>query len=367
MHLRPTVISILAATALLVVACAAPASAATHPTGADVSAPQCSAGGSGAGLGALPTGATFVVVGVNGGIATTTNPCLGAQVAWASGARGGIRQPAVSWYLNTANPALAGAWWPDANVTRPAETGVARTPVTVANPYGTCAHDAGAACAYVYGYSIARDDLTVRGVPVAAGARWWLDVETANTWQPDRAANRAVLEGMTAALRAAGGVVGIYSTPAHWVEVVGTVPAASSLAALPSWRALGAVSRPAAVAACGADSFTPSGRLEMTQYVAGGFDYDVECLKLSSAPKPKVAGTPRVGAKLTAKVAAWKPSAVKLTYRWARDGKPIAHATKKTYTLKRADAAHRVTVTVTGKKTGYSTIVKTSTAKKVKH
>ncbi|MDM4762638.1 hypothetical protein QT381_06425 [Galbitalea sp. SE-J8] len=367
MHLRSAllpIVSVLAA-ATIVAASAAPASAATNPAGADVSAPQCSANGTGAGLGLMPPGASFVVVGVNAGIATTTNPCLGAQAGWAAGAPGGIRQPAVAYYLNTANPALAGVWWPDGNVTQPAAGNVPRQPVSVANPYGACAHDASAACAYVYGYSIARDDATARGVAAGRGTRWWLDVETANTWQADRVANRAALEGMTAALTSTGGTVGIYSTPAHWAEVVGAVPASSRLAALPSWRALGPVSRSAAVRACGLASFTPSGRLEITQYVSGGFDHDVECYKLSSAPTPKVSGTLRVGRRLTAKVTAWKPAAVTLSYRWSRDGTPIAHATKKAYLLKKADAGHRITLTVTGKKTGYSTIVKTSKAKRV--
>ena len=42
------------------------------PTGADVSYPQCG--------GALPFGQAFGVVGVNGGRASSRNPCLGARL-----------------------------------------------------------------------------------------------------------------------------------------------------------------------------------------------------------------------------------------------------------------------------------------------
>jgi hypothetical protein len=364
MHSRSAVLAALGAIAL-VLGSISPASA-SNPLGTDVSAPQCSANGTGTGLGAVPTGAAFVIVGVNAGIATSTNPCLAAQIAWGSGAPGGIRQPALAYYVNTANPALAGTWWPDSNATQPAATTVARVPVAVSNPYGACAHEPGPACAYVYGYSIARDDATVRGVPAASGTMWWLDVETANTWQPDRVANRAVLEGMAAALTSAGGRVGVYSTPAHWDEVVGTVPASSPLAVLPSWRALGPVPAAAARKGCGAQSFTPSGRLEITQYVAGGFDYNIECLVLASTPRPKLRGTPKVGEKLAAKASGWKPASTKLTYRWSRDGSPLSGATHKRYAVRSADAGHRITVTVTGTKTGYSTVAKTSKAQRVR-
>jgi hypothetical protein len=357
--------SVLAAAvaSVLVVGGVAPVAGAADPLlGSDVAQPQCV----GQTAAQLPPVPSFAVVGVNGGVANTTNSCLAAQISWGSAAPGGGGQPGLAFYVNTANPALAGSWWPDSNSTQPSTPGVSRIPVTVANPYGRCAHGADAACAFVYGFSMALDDATVRGVPDPANRRWWLDVETINTWQSNKAANRASLEGMAVYFRGIGASVGVYSTPAHWAEIVGTVPATSPLATLPSWRALGPVSHASARKACGKPSFTPRGRVVMTQFVSGGFDWNVACQKLSSAPKPKVKGTAAVGHSLKVVKRAWKPGKVALSYRWLRNGKPIAKATHSTYTLKKADAGKRISVRVTGEKTGYATIVKSSSAKKVK-
>jgi hypothetical protein len=69
-----------------------------------------------------------------------------------------------------------------------------------------------------------------------------------------------------------------------------------------------------------------------------------------------------VGKKLTAKAGSWKPAKVKLSYQWYRGGKKIAKATKSTYKLAKADKGKRITVKVTGKKSGYTTVTKTSKA-----
>lgn len=345
-------LAVIAAAALLVsvsVLAATPASAADPTQGNDVSYPQC-------GAALPPTSPSFAIVGVNGGLANTTNPCFADERAWASTSPGGGGQPGLAYYVNTANPGLAGAWWPDANATQPSSGSVVRTPVAVANPYGVCAHGADAACAYVYGYSMARDDATIRGVSDAGSRTWWLDVETLNTWQPDLIANRASLEGMTAYFRGIGARVGVYSTPAHWAEIIGVVPATSPLATAPSWLALGPVTYQKARKQCGAVPFTPRGRLEMTQLVANGFDYDVACLQLSPK-KPTITGT----SVLTAKPHAWKPSTVTLKYRWFRNG--VAVATGRTY---RATTPGKYTVAVTGKALGYSTTTVTSKVKRIR-
>lgn len=83
---------------------------------------------------------------------------------------------------------------------------------------------------------------------------------------------------------------------------------------------------------------------------------------LTATPTPKVSGTAKVGKKLTAKPGTWKPSGVKLSYRWLRNGKSISGATKSTYTLKKADVGKKISVKVTGKKSGYKTVAKTSKA-----
>jgi hypothetical protein len=58
----------------------------------------------------------------------------------------------------------------------------------------------------------------------------------------------------------------------------------------------------------------------------------------------------------------WSPSGVTRTYQWYRDSAKITGATKSTYKLTKASKAHRITVRVTGKKSGYTTLSKTSPA-----
>lgn len=79
------------------------------------------------------------------------------------------------------------------------------------------------------------------------------------------------------------------------------------------------------------------------------------------------AGTATVGTKLTARPGEWGPSPVTLAYQWLRDGQPIAGATASTYTLVNADAARKISVRVTGSKSGYTTVAKTSATADVKY
>lgn len=67
-------------------------------SGYDISWPQCGQD--------LPDTAAFVVVGVNGGTAANSNPCLAEQLRWASTATTGsvAAVERVQLYLNTANP-----------------------------------------------------------------------------------------------------------------------------------------------------------------------------------------------------------------------------------------------------------------------
>jgi hypothetical protein len=238
-----------------------------------VSWPQC-------GL-VLPADAAFAVVGVNGGLANNTNPCLGDQLTWASGSSATTSQPRVALYVNTANPAAAAAsWWPTTDVYP------AGSPGPVANPYGTCTGGDSAACSYIYGYAKAYDNGTIRGVPAPHSYFWWLDVEIGNSWGSDKVANRAVLEGMTHyyrdVLKSAG--VGIYSTGYQWGEIIGspgavtsgtTTPGPSNLNELPSWLA-GATTLEGAQAACALPPLT-GGRVTVTQYLMNGLDHNYAC------------------------------------------------------------------------------------------
>ena len=86
---------------------------------------------------------------------------------------------------------------------------------------------------------------------------------------------------------------------------------------------------------------------------------------LTSQPPPKITGTARVGATLRADAGTWRPGAVTLRYSWHRSGKPIAGANSRTYRLTAADAGKWITLTVTGSKTGYGSASKTSAGRLV--
>jgi hypothetical protein len=216
-------------------------------------------------------------VGVNGGLATTRNPCLAGQLRWAARSSGGtVGQPPVQLYLNTANPGelrfLIGTW-----------------PTAWATPYGLCDSGNTTACSWEYGWERARDSVNDVFTPAAEAAgidadpghyTWWLDVETENTWQSgSRAAlarNRATLEGAVAYVQARGGTAGIYAAPSQWRRIVGTVPAGSDLYRLDSWLAGG--SSPAdATGNCDRPPLGGGGRVVLTQYVDGGLDRNVSC------------------------------------------------------------------------------------------
>ena len=258
------------AVALALPATSASAAPANAPTvGYDVSHPQCGQ--------SLPSGQAFGVVGVNGGVATTGNPCLSAQLQWAWRSTGAVAgQPRAQLYLNTANPGEIRelvTTWPSGGST----------------PYGDCDGRNSTACSWQYGWERARTSVTSFFLPAALDARvdadpasytWWLDVESANTWQTATAAgqarNRATLEGMAAYLRSRGGSVGLYATPADWRLIAGTVTWDSSLYRLPDWLP-GATSQSGATAACRKEPLTNGGQVALSQHVSNDWDGDVPC------------------------------------------------------------------------------------------
>ena len=274
-RLRSAAVVALAATATVL---AGNASAGAAPTefdrplsriGVDVSHPQCDA--------ELPADRAFTIVGVNGGSATRENPCLAEQLEWAWGSNGSVpEQPVTQLYLNTANPGqVMGlvSTWPSSGDT----------------PYGECDGENSPACSWRYGWERARESVTDIFQPAARDAevdslpssyRWWLDVETSNTWQDGsddaRARNRATLEGMVAYLDLRGAEVGVYSTGQQWAQIVGTVPADSPLVGLPSWLA-GSTTLAQAVAECLQPPLVPGGRVALTQYVPDDLDRNHSC------------------------------------------------------------------------------------------
>ncbi len=263
-------------------------------TGNDISFPQCGA--------AFPTGQAFGIVGVNDGLANSLNPCLGppasaptlagSELDWAASTSvGAAGQPGASLYVNTADPGNAVQGTP-----------IADWPTAGSTPDGVCTVAAGsrlgqdsAACAFEYGFQKAAQDalwLTAAArainalsppspVPTVPGAYpFWLDVETANSWQTGGsglAMNVADLQGMVAALRQAGVVsVGLYSTASQWGQITGGTGAAlGSLAGLPEWVP-GAVSQAGALADCAAAPFA-AGPVVLTEWVGQPFDGDLVC------------------------------------------------------------------------------------------
>lgn len=267
--------------ALAVVAVMAPSAAAAvaAPTGYDIAYPLCGA--------ALPAGAAFGIVGVNGGLANNANPCLGGELAWAAATPGltSPSQPAASLRLNTADPGNRVPDWPSA-----AFGGAAG-----ATPFGVCDGSWSTACAYLYGaLRAAFSYRLVAGANTAvapSGAAWWLDIEQQNTWAKPTdlaawaAVNIAAIKGFVAGLRdaGAGGPIGFYSTRLQWQAITGLDPT-SSLAqfdrAHADWVAgVGSLSQ--AQAKC--QSSFSGGPVMLAQFAAAGLDGDFACPPVVSA------------------------------------------------------------------------------------
>jgi hypothetical protein len=269
----------MAATILFTAVAPAGAAAPTGVLGADVSYPQCN----GSNVGPLPgSGATqiadFGIIGVNNGRPGAANNCLNAEYNWATGLTAQIPQL----YVNTADPGNTVADWPTA--------AVATLP---SDPYGTCTSvrsrgkAVGAnssACAFEYGVEQAQHDMVFAQAAAAKTTAWWLDVETANSWQSRGTIgmNQADLLGMVETFEQTAGVtVGAYSTHYQWTKIVGAYDntAGTTLNALAQWIPTGGSSQSTAQTDCTDTSALPNfteGSRTYVQFTAT-FDYDVIC------------------------------------------------------------------------------------------
>ncbi len=276
-------------------------------TGNDLSYPACGS--------TFPSAPAFGIVGVDGGLANDLNPCLGpsssypsyteSELYWAvASSTGATAQPKASLYVNTADPGdLYGgtpiADWPTSSISSdPYGTCTTATVSTASGPETLGADTPG--CAWQYGYDMATQDvswvasaagaidqqLASAVVPASASAYpWWLDVETANTWQTGTSGeemNVADLEGMVAALQAGGApVVGVYSTSSQWDQITGGTTSSTlygvpdSLYGVPDWIP-GAKTESGAVSNCGQASFTV-GSVSLTQWSGHPDDDDYAC------------------------------------------------------------------------------------------
>jgi hypothetical protein len=222
----------------------APAEAASG-YGYDVSYPQCGK--------TLPSSASFAVLGVNGGSPFKANSCLGEQFRWARRVKADY-----GFYVNSSNPGPSHEQW-----SKPG--------------YYECG---GAAaewnCAYNFGRAAGKDayNYAAKVTGAAAGHRFWVDVETANTWsKTDLLSNIAVLQGMVDYLTARSGrVAGIYASPNHWRQIANNAQAT----AVPNWFAAGK-NRTAAADKCAEGGSLTGGPLMIVQFVVNGLDHDYWC------------------------------------------------------------------------------------------
>ncbi len=81
--------------------------------------------------------------------------------------------------------------------------------------------------------------------------------------------------------------------------------------------------------------------------------------ELTATSTPTITGRVRVGATLTADPGTWESGAT-MSYRWLRDGTPLAGATSRSYQLRAQDRGHRLAVVATGTKPGAATASRTS-------
>jgi len=257
--MRRLLICLLSAAVVLVPAVAAQARGTAVPTGNDISYPQCGK--------TYPSHQAFGVVGVNGGKASNANPCFASEWAWAQTSSGATHQAPAQLYVNTGNPGdvLAQynvADWPTGSV--------------AADPYGTCAGTwtDDMACSWEYGYERANADMTTAG---SWTGRYWLDIETSNSWTSDFAKNQASLEGMVYAFEQSNDTVGVYSSSGSWSALFGPVASSSSLYSLDEWRP-GAKTLAKAQANCSLAPFEGNGQVVITQYVSTNLDYDYSCV-----------------------------------------------------------------------------------------
>ena len=209
----------------------------TTTTGNNISWPQCG--------GSFPSGQAFGSSGERRP-RQHAEPCLGtyeggavttSELAWAwrsSGASAPGSLPKAALYVNTADP---GPGIADSPTTTSIRWGATRAIPDAVHRRNTLA------CAWQYGWNRAVQDtdwltqaaLQVKVASTASTYRWWLDVETGNSWETGStgiANNVADLQGMVAAFTAAGASAGVYSTTTQWNQITGG-SRAGNLAGLP--------------------------------------------------------------------------------------------------------------------------------------
>ncbi|MFB9312341.1 M1 family aminopeptidase [Nocardioides plantarum] len=85
---------------------------------------------------------------------------------------------------------------------------------------------------------------------------------------------------------------------------------------------------------------------------------------LNPTPTPSMDSLVRVGRRVTVVTSAWDPGAT-LTYRWFLDGKAVPNAYRSSYVATAFSLGKSLTVAVTGRRTGYPSVTRTSSPRTV--
>jgi hypothetical protein len=222
----------------------------TGSPGFDISYPQC---------GQRIAAPGFRVVGINGGYPFRVyNPCLRSE--YHAAAR-------VDLYLNTGYDPL----YTQVDSEHSTPGCVALSADIAGNPAQQAAWAVGCSEAFrSLDYAASQDALDP--------ARWWLDVETGNSWSDDDLSlNRYTIQGLLDMLHAVSDApVGVYSTPDQWQAITGGQPLSGVDA---DWIGTGGSDPGDALAYCRAGfSGAP---VSMVQYVqefnTSALDIDLRC------------------------------------------------------------------------------------------
>jgi len=231
-----TIISALSMTAFATQAVSASTIYQSGSTGVDISYPNCSV--------KVPA-VNFGIVGVTNGVVYGHNNCLSAESKNFAN---------LSLYVNSGlNASSNSAYYTQAQV--------------------GCNGDVYCA-AYNYGVNAAKDAIAYAKTQNVSSNKWWLDVETTNTWNKDPLQNRQSLQGEYDTLVANGAItVGAYSTTAQWQSITG-----SWQNNWPSWGATTWTTAAQAQTYCTGHQFTAGPSLLM-QYKSkqSKIDQDVAC------------------------------------------------------------------------------------------
>jgi hypothetical protein len=210
---------------------------------------------------ALSSSSTFAVIRATNGLPyNASDPsCFGTEVAQAQNLAA-----APEFYMNLADPGRASkGHWNDGGPKA----------CHVEHNYAT-------GCAFDYGYRAAEQAFGfAHDHDMAAGSRWWVDVETDNNWggplgaPAHLAANVADIQGALRYFATHGFPAGIYTETSWWTAITGS---STAFAQVPVWGG-GAGSAKNARANCKAVSITGGPALLAQWFTNTHADNDVSC------------------------------------------------------------------------------------------